>query len=409
MAKSILRSPTGKSFLVAFLLVSSLYLMWGCAHGLLDVLNKHFQGAFDMTKAESGFVQFSTYIAYFLMALPAGFLMRRIGYKKGIIVGLLLFALGALAFVPAAFLHSPMPFLVALFILACGLCIIETGAHPYITAMGPEEAAAQRINIAAGFNGIGWIIGPIIGGALIFGSDVNDEMALAKPYILVGVVVLLITLVFALTKLPKINSEEEEAGLISGVREKSIWKYRGFVLAVIAQFLYCGAQTGIFSFFINYVTELDPSLTDLQASQLLGFGGMFLFLVGRLSSGFIMRWVKPGKLLQLFGILAAVCMVLVVASVGKVSLYALYASFFFMSTMFPTIFALGVQGMSDQQTKKASSYIVMGVAGGAFFPVLMGLIGSDNMGFGFVLPLVSFLFVTYFGFRQSKVTAKSIQ
>lgn len=401
MVKSILRSPTGKSFLVAFLLVSSLYLMWGCAHGLLDVLNKHFQGAFDMTKAESGFVQFSTYIAYFLMALPAGFLMRRIGYKKGIIIGLLLFAFGALAFVPAAFLHSPIPFLIALFILACGLCIIETGAHPYITAMGPEDAAAQRINIAAGFNGIGWIIGPIIGGALIFGSDVNDEMALAKPYILVGVVVLLIALIFALTKLPQISSEDE-ADSVSGTGEKSIWKYKGFVLAVIAQFLYCGAQTGIFSFFINYVTELDPSLTDLQASQLLGFGGMFLFLVGRLSSSFIMRWIKPGRLLQIFGILAAIFMILVILSVGRLSLYSLYASFFFMSTMFPTIFALGVKGMSDMQTKKASSYIVMGVAGGAFFPLLMGLIGSDNMGLGFIMPLISFLFVTYFGFRQNK-------
>lgn len=402
MMKSILRSPTGKSFLVAFLLVSSLYLMWGCAHGLLDVLNKHFQGVFDMTKAESGFVQFSTYIAYFLMALPAGFLMRKIGYKKGIIVGLLLFAFGALAFVPAAFLHSPIPFLVALFILACGLCIIETGAHPYITAMGPEESAAQRINIAAGFNGVGWIIGPVIGGALIFGADANDDMALAKPYMLVSGVVLLITLVFALTKLPQITSADKPA-LAADSSHKSIWQYKSFVFAVAAQFLYCGAQTGIFSFFINYVTELDPSLSDLQASQLLGFGGMFLFLVGRLSSSFIMRWIKPDKLLQIFGLLATVCMVLVIASVGKASLYALYASFFFMSMMFPTIFALGVEGMNDMQTKKASSYIVMGVAGGAVFPVLMGLIGKENMGLGFILPLLSFLFITYFGLRQNKL------
>ncbi|NDW11409.1 MFS transporter [Bacteroides sp. 214] len=405
--KSILKSSTGKSFLVAFILVSSLYLMWGCAHGLLDVLNKHFQGAFEMSKAESGFVQFSTYIAYFIMALPAGFIIRKIGYKKGIVIGLLLFALGAFAFIPSAFLHSPVPFLIALFVLACGLCIIETGAHPYITVMGAEEYAAQRINIAAGFNGIGWIIGPIIGGALIFGSSPEDEMALAKPYILVGVVVLIITIIFALTKLPQIEIEQDTVteGDVAA-KNVSIWKYKGFVLAVIAQFLYCGAQTGIFSFFINYVTELEPSLTNLQASQLLGFGGMFLFLIGRLSCSLIMRWLKPETVLLTFGLLASICMVAVVLSIGKVSLCALYASFFFMSTMFPTIFALGVKGMNDKQTKKASSFLVMGVAGGAVFPILMGAIGETHMGLGFVLPLLGFLFISYFGFWKSRRVAE---
>ncbi|MCD7901959.1 MAG: sugar MFS transporter [Bacteroides sp.] len=400
--KSILKSPTGKSFLAAFILVSCLYLMWGCAHGLLDVLNKHFQGAFEMTKAESGFVQFSTYIAYFIMALPAGIIMSKVGYKKGIVIGLLLFAIGAFAFIPSAFLHSPIPFLIALFVLACGLCIIETGAHPYITAMGAEEYAAQRINIAAGFNGIGWIIGPIIGGALIFGSNPEDEMALAKPYILVGVVVLIITVIFALTKLPKIEADQQASVKEADTKIVSIWKYKGFILAVIAQFLYCGAQTGIFSFFINYVTELDPTLSNLEASQLLGFGGMFLFLVGRLSCSFIMRWLKPEKVLILFGLLASACMVLVVMSVGKISLYALYTSFFFMSTMFPTIFALGVKGMNDLQVKKASSYLVMGVAGGAVFPILMGTIGATYMALGFILPLLSFLFISYFGFHKSR-------
>ena len=398
--KSILKSSTGKSFLPAFILVSCLYLMWGCAHGLLDVLNKHFQGAFEMTKAESGFVQFSTYIAYFLMALPAGYIMRKAGYKRGIVVGLSLFALGAFAFIPSAFLHSPAPFLIALFVLACGLCIIETGAHPYITAMGPEEYGAQRINIAAAFNGIGWIIGPIIGGALIFGSSPDDEMALAKPYILVGIAVLIVTVCFALTKLPKIESDsKEEVKTESDTgKGKSIWMYRGFVLAVIAQFLYVGAQTGIFSFFINYVTELDPSISNLKASQLLGFGGMFLFLVGRLSSSFIMRWMKPETLLLVFGLLATVCMVFVVIHAGKVSLYSLYASFFFMSTMFPTIFALGVRGLDPVQVKRASSYIVMGVAGGAVFPIAMGAIGATSMALGFILPMIAFIFISYFGF-----------
>lgn len=401
MKKSILTDKSGKSFLIPFVLVSTLYLLWGGAHGLLDVLNKHFQGAFEMSKAGSGFVQFSTYIAYFIMAIPAGMLIRKIGYKKGIITGLLLFSGGSFAFLPAAYLHSPIPFFIALFIIACGLCIIETGAHPYITVMGSEEGGAQRINIAAAFNGIGWIIGPVIGGAMIFGSDTADEMALTRPYIVVGVAVLIVTFLFALAKLPEIRIA------ISGQKTEnsgSIWAHTGFRLAVIAQFLYCGAQTGIFSFFINYVTELDPTLSNLKASQLLAFGGMFLFLVGRLGSSILMQWIRPSRLLYSFGIISALCMVLVVLSVGKVSLYALYASFFFMSTMFPTIFALGVQGLDDNQAKKASSYLVMGVAGGAVFPITMGLMGSTNMALGFILPLLAFIYVGWFGYKKSKTT-----
>ena len=174
------KSKNGVNYFVPFLLIATLYLLWGLAHGLLDVLNKHFQEVFDMSKAESGFVQFSVYIGYFVMALPAGWVMRKVGYKRGIITGLLIFALGALLFVPASFIHSPLPFFAALFILACGLCLIENGAHPCATGMGAEEFAAQRINIAAAFNGVGWIIGPLIGGLLIFGGD-GSSLDLAKP------------------------------------------------------------------------------------------------------------------------------------------------------------------------------------------------------------------------------------
>ncbi len=400
MLKSIIRSASGKSFLIPFILISSLYLLWGCAHGLLDVLNKQFQGIFEMSKAESGFIQFSTYIAYFLMALPAGWIMKRVGYKKGIVFGLILFAVGAFAFIPAAFIHSPLPFLGALFVIACGLCIIETGAHPYATSLGPEESAAQRINIAAAFNGVGWIVGPLVGGMLIFGADSSDHLALAKPYMLVGAVVLIVAICLVFTKLPEVIYAKDEGETLSVGTKKSAWKYKNLRMAVLAQFLYCGAQTGIFSFFINYVTELDPSITNLEASRLLGFGGMGLFLVGRLSSSFIMSRISPDRLLALFGGLSVICMILVMLSLGQVSLYALYTSFFFMSMMFPTIFALGVRGLGEH-TKKASSYIVMGVGGGAVFPVLMGLIGEQNMAFGFILPLLAFLYIMYFGWKSS--------
>lgn len=398
--QSLFAAPGGKSYLLPFILITSLFLLWGFAHGLLDVLNKHFQGAFIMTKAESGLVQFSTYIAYFLMALPAGMFMKRYGYKRGIILGLLLFAAGAFAFIPAAFLHSATPFLVALFVIACGLCILETAANPYSTVLGPAESGAQRLNLSQSFNGLGWILGPLVGGALIFGGEGDDPFTLTRPYILVGSIVLLVAVLFIFTRLPEVKTEEAEEVLPTDDRlpAVSMWKYGQFVRSVIAQFCYCAAQTGIFSFFINYVTELDPQMTNIEASRILAFGGMALFMIGRLSGSFTMKWMAPGKLLMWFALADAVCMALVIVSAGTVSLYALYLSFFFMSIMFPTIFALGLEGMGGY-TKKASSYIVMGVAGGAFSPMLMGYIGADNMAIGFLVPLVAFLYILYFAIR----------
>ena len=398
--KTLFSAPGGKSYLVPFILITSLFLLWGFAHGLLDVLNKHFQGVFTMTKAESGLVQFSTYIAYFLMALPAGMFMKRFGYKKGIILGLCLFAVGAFAFIPAAYLHSASPFLIALFVIACGLCILETAANPYSTILGPEESGAQRLNLSQSFNGLGWILGPLVGGMLIFGGAEDDPFTLTKPYILVGSVVLLVAILFFFTKLPEVQEEtDKEEKMIAPVSgTASMWIHPQFIRAIIAQFCYCAAQTGIFSFFINYVTEVDTSMTNIEASRILAFGGMALFMIGRLSGSFTMRWMSPARLLTWFALADAVCMALVVVSVGTVSLYALYLSFFFMSIMFPTIFALGLEGMGSY-TKKASSYIVMGVAGGAFAPMLMGYIGADNMAVGFVIPLLSFLYILYFALR----------
>ena len=399
----LVAAPGGKSYLVPFILITSLFLLWGFAHGLLDVLNKHFQGVFTMTKAESGLVQFSTYIAYFLMALPAGAFMKRCGYRKGIIMGLLLFAIGAFGFIPAAFLHSATPFLIALFVIACGLCILETAANPYSTILGPSASAAQRLNLSQSFNGLGWILGPLVGGLLIFGASEGDSMALTKPYILVGGIVLFVALLFFFTKLPEIKPEEEEE-VTAIVEEKpaaSLWKRRQFVRSVVAQFCYCAAQTGIFGFFINYVTEMDPGISNLRASRILAFGGMALFMIGRLSGSFTMKWLAPGRLLTWYSLLSAVCMALVVASVGTLSLYALYLSFFFMSIMFPTIFALGLEGMGVY-TKKASSYIVMGVAGGAFSPMLMGYIGEENMALGFIVPLIAFLYILYFAIKCNR-------
>lgn len=406
--KSLVSAADGKSFLLPFVLITSLFLLWGFAHGLLDVLNKHFQTAFTMSKAESGLVQFVTYIAYFLMALPAGAFMKRFGYKSGIIAGLMLFALGAFAFVPAAYTYSAVPFLIALFIIACGLCILETAANPYSTVLGPAEYAAQRLNLSQSFNGLGWILGPLVGGALIFGAQSDDSFALAKPYILVGCIVLIVVVIFSFVSLPDIKEEEmeelfpDEASTLKEMTPTvSMWRCPQFVRSIAAQFCYCAAQTGIFSFFINYVTELKPTLTNVEASQILAFGGMALFMLGRLSGSFIMKKISPEKLLGIYSLANILCMILVIFEFGNISLYALYISFFFMSIMFPTIFALGLEGMGVH-TKKASSYIVMGVAGGAFSPMLMGYIGENQMSIGFAVPLIAFAYILYFAMRCRK-------
>ncbi len=400
--KSIFESPSGKSYLLPFILVTSLFLMWGLAHGLLDVLNKHFQVAFTMSKAQSGLVQFSTYIAYGLISIPAGLFMRRFGYKKGIILGLLLYSAGAFGFIPAALLHSFAPFLISLFVVACGLCILETAANPYSTVLGPQESAARRINLSQSFNGLGWILGPFIGGQLILGAAPGDTMALTHPYIILGIATLVIAFLFFLVKLPDIKEADDNADEGKNVSLVSMWSHKHFLYAVIAQFLYCAAQTGIFSFFINYVTELDHTITPLKASQFLAFGGMLLFMIGRLSGSFIMSRFAPNRLLAFYSIACCIMMLLVILELGSISLYALYITFFFMSIMFPTIFALGLSNMG-QYTKKASSYIVMGVAGGAFSPMLMGFIGEEKMAIGFVIPLLCFIYISFFGLKGYKL------
>lgn len=401
MKKSIFSAPGGRSYLIPFILVTSLFLMWGLAHGLLDVLNKHFQEAFTMTKAQSGLVQFSTYIAYGVFGIPAGLFMRRYGYKKGILLGLSIYAIGAFGFIPAALFNSANPFLIALFVVACGLCILETAANPYSTVLGPKESAARRINLSQSFNGLGWILGPYIGGQLILGASSGDSMALTKPYILTGLCVVIIAVFIFFIKLPEVI-EEESTEVVEGEVLKPMWQHKHFILAVIAQFLYCAAQTGIFSFFINYVTEHDTTITPVQASHYLAFGGMLLFMIGRLSGSFIMGRFKANNILALYSFVCCIMMVLVILPLGHLSLYALYITFFFMSIMFPTIFALGLAGMGSY-TKKASSYIIIGVSGGAFAPMLMGYLGEQNMAIGFVVPLLCFIYILFFGLKGYRI------
>jgi MFS transporter, FHS family, L-fucose permease len=398
-----------QGFLVPFILVTSLFFLWGFAHGCLDVLNKHFQELLHMSKAKSAFVQFVFYGGYFLMAIPAGMLMQKFGYKKGIIFGLLLFATGAFLMLPATLIQTFGSFLFCLFVIACGLTCLETAANPYTTVLGPAESGARRINFSQSFNGLGWIAGPLVGGMLIFSVNGNSNKfaSIALPYLLIGTLVLIVAFLFWRAKFPQIKEEEnaskDQTSEAKG-KLKDLLKHPHFVLAVLAQFLYVAAQTGVNSFFINYVTEEIPSLTNQQAAQILGFGGMGLFWLGRFTGSTIfMRLIRPNRLLAFFAAMNVMTMALVVAGLGWVSVVALFSTYFFMSVMFPTIFALGIDGLGPL-TKKGSSILVMSIAGGAIIPMFMGWIADvSTMAIGFIIPLCCFGYIVFFGLKGFKV------
>jgi MFS transporter, FHS family, L-fucose permease len=424
---SLLRSPDGGSYFRPFAMVTSLFLLWGFAHGLLDVLDKHFQTTLHVSKAESGMVQFSLYIGYLVMATPAGVFMKKYGYKKGIILGLFLFALGAFLFYPAAKLAAFVPFLMALFIIACGLSCLETAANPYTTVLGPPAGAARRINIAQSFNGLGWILGPLMGGLFIFGATNSPGGgtfdSLITPYMLVGTVVVVVAILFAITKLPVIKEDNKE-GISENAPARELLKHPLFVWAVIAQFLYVAAQTGVNSFFINYVTEtmtgvqeavshimnhlggfgrvFMPKNPEQAASLILALGGMGSFWIGRLSGAWFMKFVSPGRLLAIYGLANSILMAIVIMRLGWFSVIALFSSYFFMSVMFPTIFALGLRGLGPL-TKRAASFLVMAVAGGAFCPPLMGAIADHSgMSIAFIIPLFCFAFICWYAVWSNK-------
>jgi FHS family L-fucose permease-like MFS transporter len=407
----------GHNYLVPFILISSLFLLWGTAHSLLDVLNKHFQDALGISKATSGLVQFAMYGGYFLAALPAGWFIRRFGYRKGIILGLLMFAAGAFMFIPVTFIGKFGAVLAALFVIACGLAFLETAANPYSTILGPPESADRRINMSQSFNGIGWIIGPLAGLIIFGGAGGAHFEVLALPYTILGGSVLIVALLFSLVPLPEIE-EEQDSAAEGNVR---LLTNRLFVFAVVAQFLYVAAQTGINSMFINYVVENTQHINiamasffgaesgsgifatpESTASVILAFGGMGCFFLGRFTGSFIMRRVKGGKLLMVYSIANVILMALTVGNFGFFSIVTLFLSYFFMSIMFPTIFSLGVRGMGSER-KRASSYLIMAIVGGAFCPFIMGWIADHfTMSLAFIVPLICFGVILWFAMVAGK-------
>jgi MFS transporter, FHS family, L-fucose permease len=404
---SLFRTADGKNLFITFALVTSLFLLWGFCNGMIDILNKHFQDSLHINKAQSGLVQFANYIAYFLMAIPAGLLARKFGYKGGIMVGLLLIAGGAFWFIPATHIGTYWAFLIGLFVVASGMTCLETIANPYTTLLGAVESGATRINIAQTFNGVGWILGPIVGGHFVFsGADGGDANAgLYIPYLGVGIVVTILIVTFALAKVPDLRAEEEVKEEAEAKGRKPLWRRSHFTLGVTAQFLYVAAQTGIFSFFVNYVLENDPSVTKIQASKWLGAVGFGLFMFGRLCGSAVISQSKPHRVLAAYAGINVVLTALVILG-GKLGLYALFGTFFFMSVMFPTIFALGIRGLGDH-TKLGSSLIVMSIVGGAIAAPFMGHIADVySMRAGFAVPLVCFAGVVLYGAFWQKLEAK---
>jgi FHS family L-fucose permease-like MFS transporter len=400
--KSMFAGEKGEDYLFPFILVTCLFFLWGFAHALLDVLNSHFQDILHISKARSALVQMSLYGGYFIMGIPAGLFIKRFGYKKGIIAGLFLFSIGAFLFYPATLIQTFPPFLFALFIIACGLTFLETSANPYTTVLGPKHAAARRINLAQSFNGLGWILGPLFGGMFIFsGGDPFGVMAI--PYIIIGTVVLLMAILFIRTPLPVIvESSPNATAEAKNSSYRDLLHHKLFLFAVVAQFFYVAAQTGIGSFFINYVSEIRPDINHLQASSILALGGMGLFMLGRMLGSFLMKIVNPKLLLSIFASVNIVLMAFVMMGLGVASIICLFCSYLFMSIMFPTIFALGISDMGCNR-ERASSILVMCVVGGAVVPILMGYIADVcSMAIGFVVPMVCFVVILAFGLSKAK-------
>jgi MFS transporter, FHS family, L-fucose permease len=392
---ALFRFGDGRNMLGVFALVTTLFLLWGFCNGLIDVLNKHFQSTLHINKYQSGFVQTANYMAYFLMAIPAGLLAKRFGYKGGIIVGLSLIVTGALWFVAATQFATYGAFLAGLFILAAGMTCLETVANPYTTVLGPAEKGAARINIAQTFNGVGWILGPIVGGHYIFEGARNADAnsGLYVPYLGIAAVVAVLLIIFSFSRLPDLVPHErfDQAGASA---KKSLLRPR-FVLGVLAQFLYVAAQTAIFAFFINYVIE-NQQVSEMLAKDWLGLFGFGLFMFGRLCGSAVVSFFKAHQALSLYALINVVLCGLAMLG-GNLGFAAVLGSFFFMSIMFPTIFALAISGLG-LNTKVGSSIIVMSIVGGAIAPPLMGHIADvASMRVGFFVPAVCFAAVAAYG------------
>jgi FHS family L-fucose permease-like MFS transporter len=416
-------------YLFPLILVTSLFFLWAFLHNINSILIPHLKKALELSDTQSSYIDVAVYSAYFLIAIPAGLFVHKYSYKKGIILGLVLFALGAFLFIPAANTQSYTFFLVAIFISASGATFLETVANPYVSILGDKETSTQRLNFAQSFNGAGALLAPIIGGQLILSGIEHTPAELKSmsagqlaaylqseadtvklPYIVIGIVVIVLILLFVFTSIPSVKEDDDAVESHSPGADFSIAVFKNSHLkwAVIAEFCYVGSQVCVGSFFIRYA-KFVANMGEKEAAVLFGFVAMGGFMVGRFAGTFIMKYIDPAKLLSIYAAVNIVLLIVALTTTGNVALYSLMAVPFFMSIMFPTIFALGIKGLGEE-TKIASSFLVMSIIGGGVAPLFMGLI-SDRTGsiqLAYIVPLICFLVILYFGVKGHKVIKRAI-
>ena len=394
---------TDKKYLVPFVLITSLFFLWGFARAILDVLNKHFQNSLDISLTQSSLIQVTTYLGYFLMAIPAGWFINRQGYRRGVVFGLALFAFGALLFIPGAEIGTFYAYLGPLFIIGCGLVFLETAANPYAAELGDKETASSRLNFSQSFNGLGCLFATYAVGQFLFNGS-SDGGNVVVPYAVLGVLVMCIAVVFSRVDLPEIKHEETEEDSIQDTRIMKLFKrHPMFVFGLFALLAYEIAEISINSYFINFVTGqgwMDDNIASIVLTVALGF-----FMVGRFLGSWIMRKVRAELMLLYCGIGSVVCIGLVLLDLGKCSMIALVCNYLFEAIMFPTIFTLALQGLCNL-TKSASSLLMMTPIGGCFF-LLMGYVADQtNLVLPFMIPFIGYFVVLLFA---SELTRKHKQ
>lgn len=419
--------------LVPFFLVTALFFLWGIPNNLNDVLIRQFMKSFAINRLQAGLVQSAFYMGYFLLAMPAALLMRKLGYKAGFVTGLFLFGLGAFLFWPAAMAGQYWFFLVALFIIAAGLSFLETASNPFIAQLGDPESSERRLNFSQAFNPLGSITGVLAGTVFIFsGIEMSPQQIAAmraqglyqaylrsetlrvvKPYVVLGAIAVFWALLILRTKFPSIQSEHESSNEDQG-HFRDLLRYPHFLWAIVAQFMYVGAQVGTWSYYIQYVQE-----STHQPEKVAGYfltGTLAAFGIGRFTSAYLMRFIAPNKLLGVYALVNVALVAVGVLHPGWIGLWALFLTSFFMSLMFPTIFALGLKRLGPN-TKIGSSLIVMAIVGGAVLTPLMGLIAEVRHSIvpAYLVPLVAYVFVAGYAFagarpghlREARVGANS--
>ena len=391
---------TDKKYLVPFVLITSLFFLWGFARAILDVLNKHFQNSLDISLTQSSLIQVTTYLGYFLMAIPAGWFINRQGYRRGVVFGLALFAFGALLFIPGAEIGTFYAYLGPLFIIGCGLVFLETAANPYAAELGDKETASSRLNFSQSFNGLGCLFATYAVGQFLFDGS-SDGGNVVVPYAVLGVLVMCIAVIFSRVDLPEIKHEETEEDHIQDTRIMKLFKrHPMFVFGLFALLAYEIAEISINSYFINFVTGqgwMNDNTASIVLTVALGF-----FMVGRFLGSWIMRKVRAELMLLYCGIGSVVCIGLVLLDLGKCSMIALVCNYLFEAIMFPTIFTLALQGLGNL-TKSASSLLMMTPIGGCFF-LLMGYVADQtNLVLPFMIPFIGYFVVLLFA---SELTRK---